>query len=508
MQSPYTEDDMRLTLSSSLSMQDSGRGVTSLHSSYEMISQGENLDLSPGQEEPAVDEDTPLIQTSTPGRRHSRSPAIPDPRWTDFRRFRSMTVSMTMSLVERESFDRQASALLAGWNVTNLIQGMGILGIPYAVKEGGIAGACCIFIVALFCDVTGILLVDCLYEYSPRSKKRKRVRTNYPEVGDAVWPRVGGTVVSIIQTVELYAAAVLYLVLLTTMFHQVTKKFVSLTLQEWAVVCACAVLPSIFIRRLSLIAWMSMIAVFSLMGAIAVTVAYCIVHSYEWKSDNIPAFNGSTFPVGFGIVTFSYCAHAVFPGIEASMKEPHKYNMMMHASFILSAVVKTIFGVLCVLTFGLATDQVVTLNMADSIAFNTAATVLVALNVFFSFPLPLFVVIETIDDVWLPHFPHLSQDTRYHWFWVLLTRVLLVTLALFIALVVPHFGLLMGFVGSFTGTCLSFGFPCIAHLKLKWGYLRWYHVVGEILLIVFGVIAGAFGLVYSGKALVDSFKGF
>ena len=210
----------------------------------------------------------------------------------------------------------------------------------------------------------------------------------------------------------------------------------------------------------------------------------------------------------FGIVTFSYCAHAVFPGIEGSMREPKKFNKMMHVSFFISAAVKALFGVFAVLTFGLATEQVFTINLAGKVGFNTAATAFVATNVFFSFPLPLFVVVETFDSTVGPYFPHLKKGTKYHWFWLVLTRTLLVTFALFIALVVPHFGLLMGFVGSFTGTCLSFGFPCIAHLKLRWNSLRWYHIMAEILLIVFGVLAGGLGFVYSGKALVDSFRTF
>lgn len=437
-------------------------------------------------------------------------PVSPTSAWnTNFKRFRSFTVShFTISLVEKECLDRQASAILAGWNVTNLIQGMGILGVPYAVREGGLAAVICIFIVALFCDVTGILLVDCLYEISPRSKLRKRVRESYPDIGDAVWPGVGGKVVSVVQTIELYAAAMLYLILLTTMFAQITEKYVPLSLNEWTVICAVAVLPSVFIRRLSLIAWMSMLAVFSLMSALIIMMAYCILQSDQWTWNNIPSFHISTFPVGFGIVTFSYCAHAVFPGIEGSMKEPKNFNKMMHVSFFISAIMKTLFGLFAVLTFGILTDQVFTVNLAENVAFNTAATVLVAMNVFFSFPLPLFVVVETFDNNLGPYFPHLAKGTKYHWYWLLLTRTILVTFALFIALVVPHFGLLMGFVGSFTGTCLSFGFPCIAHLKLRWKYLRWYHITGEIVLIVFGVLAGGFGLVYSGKALVDSFRTF
>lgn len=490
----YSETDLQLALSNSLTPRNSDN-ETKKEASYELRIVDKN-------KQSQSSERTPLVRTD--------EPVSPTSAWnTNFKRFRSFTVShFTVSLVEKECLDRQASAVLAGWNVTNLIQGMGILGVPYAVREGGVAAVICIFIVAMFCDVTGILLVDCLYEISPRSKLRKRVRSSYPDIGDAVWPGVGGKVVSVVQTIELYAAAVLYLVLLTTMFSQITNKYIPLSMNEWAVICAVAVLPSVFITRLSLIAWMSMLAVFSLMSALVVMVAYCFVNYDQWSVDNIPSFNISTFPVGFGIVTFSYCAHAVFPGIEGSMREPKNFNKMMHVSFFISAVVKTLFGLFAVLTFGLLTDQVFTVNLAEDVAFNTAATALVALNVFFSFPLPLFVVVETFDNTLAPYFPHLQKGSKHHWYWLLLTRTLLVTFALFAALVVPHFGLLMGFVGSFTGTCLSFGFPCIAHLKLRWKFLRWYHITGEIILIIFGFLAGGLGFVYSGKALVDSFRTF
>ena len=362
----------------------------------------------------------------------------------------------------------------------------------------------------MFCDFTGILLVDCLYEISPRSKIRENECVSHTLMlvmrSGLEW---AGKVVSIVQTIELYSAAVLYLILLTSMFSQITAKYVPIGLNEWAIICflGCFFQVSSFKDSL-LLHGMSMVAVFSLMSALMVMISYCIVLSDEWTWDNIPSFNISTFPVGFGIVTFSYCAHAVFPGIEGSMREPKHFNNMMHVSFFISAVVKTLFGIFSVLTFGHLTKQVFTLNLEGNVGFNTATTVLVAMNVFFSFPLPLFVVVETFDNIIGPHFPHLAPGTKYHWYWLLLTRTLLVTLALFIALVVPHFGLLMGFVGSFTGTCLSFGFPCIAHLVLRWNYLRWYHITGEIVLIVFGVFAGGLGFIYSGKALVDSFHTF
>ena len=43
--------------------------------------------------------------------------------------------SLSISTLARPSDDRKNHAILAGWNVSNMIQGTGILGIPYAVQQ-------------------------------------------------------------------------------------------------------------------------------------------------------------------------------------------------------------------------------------------------------------------------------------------------------------------------------------------------------------------------------------
>lgn len=183
-------------------------------------------------------------------------------------RLRSAT--MTVSLIEKPSDDRRASAFLAGWNVTNLIQGTGILGIPYAVKLGGWAAVVCIFVCGILCCYTGKILIDCLYEDSKRTGQRKRVRVNYPDVGEACWPVWGNKIVSIVQVVEMSGIGVTYVVLMATIFLDLFHNK-SMDVYDWTVVVGCVVLPAIFITRVSLIAWFSMISVFSF-------VLWCLHH--------------------------------------------------------------------------------------------------------------------------------------------------------------------------------------------------------------------------------------
>ena len=421
-------------------------------------------------------------------------------------RLRSAT--MTVSLIERPSDDRRASAWMAGWNVTNLIQGTGILGIPYAVRMGGWTCVAAIMVCGVICCFTGKLLIDCLYEESKRTGQRKRVRTNYPEIGGAAWPRWGNSLVSAVQVCEMSGIGVTYLVLLATVFHDLLQHSVALDIYEWTVVCACVVLPGIFITRVSIIAWISMVSVFALMLSLAVMITYAVTEFKHMSIANMPGFQLDNTLVGFGVVVFSYTAHAVFPGVEGSMREPLKFPVMMNVSFAFSAVVKVVLGVLCVLRFGAATNQAITVNMKTSAVFYYLSNALVVTNVMLAFPLVMFVVLETWDDKMLPRFPHLARDSRWHWFWLLLTRPLLFSFGTFLAISVPHFGLVMGLLGSVTGSCLCFVFPCLFHMKLKWKQLAWYQVLVRSFVVVFGVGCGGLGAVFTGKELAAAVKGF
>lgn len=478
---------------------DSGSAASALSNSPP-INDGEGIPLHKPSLQ-TVTEDAPLLFAPTDDHTMSlKKSGLGE----SMRKLRGAT--MTVSIIERPSDDRQASAWLAGWNVTNLIQGTGILGVPYAVMMGGWAAVAIIAIVALICCYTGKLLVECLYVDSKRTGQRKRVHVNYPEVGEAAWPGWGNKIVSVVQVCEMFGGVIMYIVLLATVFNEILNDKTPLDIYQWAVVCAYVALPGIFITRVSVIAWISMVSVFALLCSIATIIIYCITEYPDMSLSNIPAFDPEKFPIGFGIIVFSYCAHAVFPGVEGSMREPKQFPMMMNSAFGLAAVVKVLLGLLAVLRFGIKTEQVITVNMSISPIFNIVATVLVVTNVFLAFPICMFVVLETWDTKILPYFPHLSKEGKYHWFWLLLTRVMLLTFALFLAVIVPHFGLLMGLVGSFTGTCLSFVFPCVFHMILKWEATPWYSVLIKVVVIIFGLVCGGMGLVFSGRELGKAFS--
>ena len=476
---------------------------------------GEDIALSNRQqnEQPTVvplDEQTHLLgrQSDLRSRAHSGTMGASLSRGGFSQSMQKLkSATMTISLLEKPSDDRRASAFLAGWNVTNLIQGTGILGVPYAVRMGGWAAVGANAIVALLCCYTGKLLIECLYETSKRTGQKKRVRVNYPEVGEAVWPRWGNQIVSLVQCCEMFGGVVTYLVLLGTIFSDILHKVAPLDIYTWSAIGACIALPGLFIRRVSVIAWISMISVFALMSSILTIIIYSVTQYKDMSVNKIPPFDINQFPIGFGVIVFSYTAHAVFPGVEGSMRYPEQFPMMMNAAFLLAAVVKVAFGLLPVLRFGADTEQAITVNLKTSQPFYILANVLVVSNVFTAFPIVSYIVLETFDHNVLPYFPHLKKDTKYHWFWILVSRPLILSFGLLLAIVVPHFGLVMGLVGSFTGTCLCFMFPCIFHMVLKWKELKWYNIVVRVFITVFGLICGVLGIVFTSKELAGAVSG-
>ena len=417
-------------------------------------------------------------------------------------------VSKTTSLIERLSEDARASAKLALWNVLNvIISSNSVLGMPFAIALGGLAALPLTLLIGVLEGMTSVLLIDRLYEISPKSRLRKRVRASYSDIGRDVWGSIGGHIVDVIRIGLTYGSCVLRIMVLGNTMKELLSNHVGLSLQEWCLVCTVALLLAVFIKRLSALAWLSMMAVLAAFIIFFILLGFSLSRVKAWKWENILFFDFNTFPISMGIIVYSYCGHPVFPAVEGSMKEPKRYNTISHWAFFLSTAMKFLVGLFCFLVFGSNTQSIVLLNLSASNAsvLSKIASILVLINMFFSYPVNMFIVSGTIDILLLPKLPTCLREKKgFKPLWVLSSRVILVFSTLGIALAVPRFGLLMGVFGSVLGACITLIFPCIFHLKLKWNKLRWYHIAFEMFIIIFAVVVGVLGLIFSSIAIKKS----
>jgi len=172
-----------------------------------------------------------------------------------------------------------------------------------------------------------------------------------------------------------------------------------------------------------------------------------------------------------------------------------------------------------------ATEEVITNNL-PTVEFKFLINMILVVKALLSYPLPYFASVELLEQTLflapekaLVDMPDIAAHTKpdpsnkpifstscYEpdgsiKFWAICLRILLILFTLFLAIFIPHFALLMGLIGSITGTLLSLIWPCFFHLKLKKNSLTKYQKAVDVCIIFFGILISVIGVYYSSTAL-------
>jgi solute carrier family 32 (vesicular inhibitory amino acid transporter) len=127
------------------------------------------------------------------------------------------------------------------------------------------------------------------------------------------------------------------------------------------------------------------------------------------------------------------------------------------------------------------------------------------------FRLPFFAACELLERAFFRGkpktvFPKVWELDGELKVWGLGWRVGVILFTVLMACFIPHFSILMGFIGSFTGTMLSFIWPCYFHLKLKGHILEQKDRAYNYFIIGLGFLFCFVGIYDSGNALVRAFE--
>ena len=377
------------------------------------------------------------------------------------------------------------------------IEGTGLLGLPYVIAHSGLVAVGALLSIPLIAYYTGTILIDCLYERN-EAGERARIRSNYKELGEACWPRFGGTIVAAFQLIELLLVASLYLVLCASLSNSILP----LPNELWMLIAAAVAFPALFLKNLSQVAWLSLLSVIALLVAVIAVLAYGIAHHSTWDVKNILVLEFNEIPVGLAIIIFSYICHPILPSVEASMENRSQLRPMLALSFIFVAVFKIVFSVCAFLSFSSNIHDVIVNSLPNGILRMVVNGILI-FNVMFSYPFVVLSLIQVIED----YFPSESFPCKIpDLIWFIGVRVITSFLTLLPAISIPHFALFMAFIGSLSASCLAFIFPAIFHLMLKKEELKLYHYVLDVSIVIFGILASILGLVFSGMSLAKTFS--
>ena len=390
-----------------------------------------------------------------------------------------------------------------------LFQGMFIVSFPYTVHQGGYWALFAMCFVAIICCHTGKILVDCLYE-DGKDGRLIRVHTSYGDIAEQVFgKRVGKPIVNVAQVIELLMTCILY-VLLCGELLKGSIPAESINLSVWIVLSTVPLLFCAFLKTMRRVSWLSLWCTIAHMLINIIIIIYCFTCVREWQPRAVKISPDIwTVPISLGIIVFSYTSQIFLPTLEGKMVKRERFSCMMHWTHIAAAVFKVVFSWIGYVTWGENTEEVITNNLPQ--ALKVIVNIILVAKALFSYPLPYFAAVEIIEKSFFQDqaktvFPSCYRDNMSIKWWGICLRLLLVLFTMILAIIIPHFSLLMGLIGSFTGTMLSFVWPCVFHLYMKRETLPWYKKVIDIFIIVLGIILGAMGIYYSGRALILAFQ--
>ncbi|XP_008282767.1 vesicular inhibitory amino acid transporter-like [Stegastes partitus] len=393
----------------------------------------------------------------------------------------------------------------ASWNVTNAIQGIFVLGLPFALVQSGYVGLVLLVVSAWVCNHTGRTLVACLYE------EEQRVRHTYLDIMEAcckgLWPNwsgVGGWMVNVAQVIELLMTCTLYLLVSTSLLSD-SLSGVAVPRSVCSLVVLMFLLPCLLLTDLRPVSTLSLLCSLAHILISLLVILYCLSRASSWSWSSLSlSVDPENFIVSVGVIIFSYTSQIFLPPLEGSMEDRGQFSAMLGWTHGAACIMKTMFSLLAVLTWGAETREVITDNLPSDL--RPLVNLCLLAKALLSYPLPFYSAAEILQTCVLRD-AAVSSYSKHGGGGVsrpaLVVRGTLLMASYLLALLVPRFSLLMGLTGSVTGAAMTLILPCLFHLRLQWGQLTVKDRLIDVAILTLGVMCSVSGVICSLKRLVE-----
>ncbi|KAK9826368.1 hypothetical protein WJX81_002972 [Elliptochloris bilobata] len=385
-------------------------------------------------------------------------------------------------------------------NVINILSGVGLLSLPFALRKSGWAGLGVLWLMGCVTNYTGKILVQCYDAVAQRKATAaggQVLPVGYEDVGEAAFGAFGRAVVATsIYTELLGTAALLFILEGDNLFQLFGTRFAP-DAGAYMLMAACVMLPTVWLpdlKALSYLGFFGVGATITVLGAVA----------YTYLSGSFPAgaataaANWSALPLVFGIMAFVYSGHGVFPSIQRSMKEPSRFPQVLNIAYLAVAAQCTLIAAAGYAMYGVGALDVITFNLPRGLLATLCAS-LILVNPVAKFALtvdtPAMAAVAAVARA-TPGAPALARRLAVR------TSIGLATLAL--ARYVPFLAYFMALIGSLLTVSVSIIFPAACHLRIFRGEASRARVALNVAVLVIGIACAISGTAASLGALVGA----
>ncbi|KAJ4797306.1 Transmembrane amino acid transporter family protein [Rhynchospora pubera] len=391
-------------------------------------------------------------------------------------------------------FNNGASFSQTFLNLINVVSGVGVLSMPYAVAQGGWLSLVIFLLVGLLCYYTGILIQRCMRAHPSIH--------SYPDIGRYAFGPTGQNIIAAFMYIELYLVAISFLILegdnLDKLFPGSKVEFYSVTLEGkklFILLAAFIILPTTWLRDLAVLAYVSAIGLVASVVLTGSLVWACIADAgiQQTKGDML---NLQGLPTALGLYFVCFTGHAVFPTIYSSMRNKNQFSKVLFISTILCTLNYGLTAVLGYLIYGNEVQSQVTLNLPSDKIYTKIAIYTTLINPLAKYALLIAPITSAIEE-------RISVIVKSSTSLVIRTLILLSTVVL--ASSIPFFGYLMSFIGSFLSVMATVLFPCVCYLKI-YGSFRAVsaELVAILFILIIGVLVAVMGTYTSLQQIIGS----
>ncbi|KAG0716570.1 Proton-coupled amino acid transporter 4 [Chionoecetes opilio] len=359
--------------------------------------------------------------------------------------------------------------------------GTGILAMPDGVKNSGLyTGTVMLPFISLICIHCMHMLVGCAHEL----KERLGVSgMDYAEVG-----------------YNAFSTGPAPLRPFATTARRVLNSF--LTLTQLGFCCVYVVFIAANVKQV--------LAPFSLLSNVFLGLGLAITFHYLLK--DIPSsYDRSEFkswkqlPLFLGTSIYAFEGIGVVLPLERKMTNPRDFrgfNGVLNTGMVLVTCGYIAVGFFGYLKYGDAVHGSITLNLPPSDNLAQMVKVLMALAIYLTYSLMLYVPAEIM---W-PHLAPRFHSTKAKCLGEYAFRAFLVLLTFVLAAAIPNIGLFISLVGAVASSTLAIIFPPIIELVTFWPRISRWGIAKCVVIFTFGVICFLTGSYASIQAVIEYFQ--
>ncbi|KAF4683200.1 Solute carrier 38 member [Perkinsus olseni] len=407
----------------------------------------------------------------------------------------------------------------AVFNLAAATLGAGALAVPISILNAGILGG----LLLLFGMGTLSLLSIAMITQACHATGKP----TYEELLDHLFGKRVGYVFDLVMVLFCFGTCVTYMITLFDILSPVLIHIIGSDPDNWFLalwvhrIPFTAILAVVVLLPLSLREHISEIRYVTFLGVLGVcflslTSVYVLGRygvSDEVPSNMVSPVNGWTsMMAAINTYTFAYCNQPNVPEIYIQVRDPTPRRFLPVVAwtiFICFSVYATI-GVMCFFAFGMNLESSVIVNMGQYISQGDVmvcmAFALMCITVVGAFPLVVYPQRSSIVHAISSVVPPKTSFRRRVYGWIVV--VLIIGLSYAVAIALPDVNVMLGLVGSLTGSIVTFYSPAAFILKISKKPLLTFdveHIVCYVLIAV-GTFAFVLGTYASVQSVIEYYS--